>query len=259
MKTIKIGSTFRNSCIPEPTISVSNKQKVAVSRKALCNGREVDYLEIFIDSLPYIIHKTFVTIDENELVAFENNQKIDLETLLIESRNLSVEIRREKEDKELYLKRLNEEMEAEKLIAKEKSLAKFKSFIDKCSTDGVAIANWSIFDESQYTQGVSLSISFLNPTKKVIKYIWVEIVGYDPVGEKVIEKGTSKKSVKCVGPIGPMEVPSFNFEYVWFTDLVKTAKLGTIKVQYMDNTIKTILKPDKVTIPNEVFEGIKLD
>ncbi|MBK8635048.1 MAG: hypothetical protein IPN72_16365 [Saprospiraceae bacterium] len=235
--TIKVGETFSISCIPETTITLNDKQKVVVSRMAICNNRVTDYYEIFIDANNYFVHKSNLNLSYEDKNAFISNQKLDLDTLLQGSKELSIWVGYQNAIKELELKRKKEGI---------------ISFIKKCATDGIAIVSWGVQDESEYTDGTSLIIGFLNPTKKAIKYVWVDIVGYDPVGEKVIERGTSKKSVKCVGPIEPMETGTYEFEYVWFTDLVETAKLGTIKVQYMDNTFKTVLKPDKVTFPSEL-------
>lgn len=123
---------------------------------------------------------------------------------------------------------------------------------------GLSILNWSYYDESEYTEGTSLKIKVLNPTNKIVKYIWFSFIGYNPVGDKVISKGTSVKTVKAVGPIKPGEISEYKYEYVWFTDLVETAKIYSIKVQYMDGTFKTILDPKSIIL-NENFYNILFD
>lgn len=127
-------------------------------------------------------------------------------------------------------------------------------FLKSCKTKGLAILKWNIYDESEYTDGTSVEFSFYNPTAKVIKYIWVNLVGYNPVKDKVIDRGTSLKTVKCVGPIEPDAGGKYSFEYVWFTDIVDNAKITSIKVQYIDGTIKTITAANSVQLDYDLYK-----
>lgn len=126
---------------------------------------------------------------------------------------------------------------------------------------GLSIPYWSVYDMSEYTDGTGVEFSFYNPTKKTIKYINLSFVGYNAVDDKV--GGVKEK--RCIGPIAPEETASYDFEYVWFTDIVEYAKLLSISVQYMDGTVKTISKPESIVwkkeikdlFDNEILENIK--
>ena len=153
------------------------------------------------------------------------------------------------------------EKDSIKIHAKSNSSLMYKHDMQKAvtalnanKTAGLTILNWSYHDESEYTDGTSAKIEVYNPTSKTIKYIWFSFVGYNPVGDKVLHKGSSIRTVKAVGPIAPKDIASYNYEYVWFTDLVETAKIQSIKVQYMDGTFKTILNPKSITISGTVYQ-----
>ena len=116
------------------------------------------------------------------------------------------------------------------------------AFLDKCKPAGL----------------VSVKIKVYNPTKKIIKYLWFSFVGYNPVGDKVIDrkKGTSVMSAKGVGPIEPDASGTYEYSYVWFTDLVEKASITSIKVQYMDGTFKTIANPKSIMLSDKQYELI---
>ena len=134
-------------------------------------------------------------------------------------------------------------------------------FLDKCAPKGLSVLDWSYYDESEYTDGTSVNVSVYNPTKKKIKYLWFTFIGYNAVNDVVVDrlKGTSKITVKGIGPINPEETGTYKYDYVWHTDLVDTAKISQIKVQYMDGTFKTILNPKEVTISNELYDVLKTE
>lgn len=117
---------------------------------------------------------------------------------------------------------------------------------------GLAIKSWNIYDESEYTEGTGAQISFFNPTEKTIKYISITFQGYnavdDPFGRPV--------SKKCVGPIEPKETASYKFEYMWFSDIVKYAKIRSITVTYKNGTTKTISNPTSIILSNKTLKTI---
>jgi len=137
-----------------------------------------------------------------------------------------------------------------------KQLEQILAFFESCKTKGLVILDWNVYDESEFTEGTSFRIKFFNPTKKIVKYITTSIVGYNPVGDRVynstIQSYTSK--VKSVGPIKPDSSAEYEFDYVWFTDLVETAKITSIFVQYMDGTTKTIANPDSIRLKRPLYE-----
>lgn len=136
----------------------------------------------------------------------------------------------------LYYKRLDE------------ALKKVKSY----SKYGLAIERWSIYDESEYTDGTGIRIKFLNPTEQMIKYISITFQGYnavnDPYGRPITRK--------CIGPIEPQETASYEFEYVWFSDIVEYAKIRSITVTYKNGSSKTIANPSSIMLSDEVLDTI---
>ena len=58
---------------------------------------------------------------------------------------------------------------------------------------------------------------------------------------------------KCIGPIDPSDDATYEFEYVWFTDIVEYAKVKSIVVQYKDGTTKRITNSSKITWSNELY------
>ena len=136
-------------------------------------------------------------------------------------------------------------------------LNKLLTFIDAGKAKGLVITDWAISDESEYTQGTSIRIEVLNPTKKIIKYICFTFIGYNAVDDIIIDSKSKSKSItrQGVGPIEPDASASYRFEYVWFTDLVQTAIISQIKVQYMDGTIKIITNPKSIMM-NEEFRNL---
>lgn len=54
---------------------------------------------------------------------------------------------------------------------------------------GLSIVTWRVYDESEYTDGTGFSIDVINPTKKTIKYITLNLIGYNSVNDRVLSKG----------------------------------------------------------------------
>ncbi len=108
----------------------------------------------------------------------------------------------------------------------------------KAKAQGIAITDYSVKDESEYTNGTGYSIDFVNAGKKTIKYIWFTLSAYNRVKDFI-----STKVVKAMGPIKSGYSGSGSFSYVWHTDLVETVKLTGIKIQYMDGTFFVAKKP----------------
>jgi hypothetical protein len=117
--------------------------------------------------------------------------------------------------------------------------------------------DWTLYDESEYTNGSSIRFEIYNPTKKTIKYIWFYVKGINPVGDAVVGRnGKSIVELKGVGPIEYNNSGTYNFEYVWYTDLVHKSRITSIKVQYMDNSIKIIQSPNEIMMPSDLSEFI---
>ncbi len=124
-------------------------------------------------------------------------------------------------------------------------------FIESCKSKGIVILKNSIYDESEYTEGTSFTFEIQNLSNKTIKYVTFNIVGYNSVNDKVTDRGSSQKSVKGVGPIEKNISGSYSFKYVWFTDLVETFKVISVKLEYMDGSIKVIENPKLITLTSK--------
>lgn len=114
--------------------------------------------------------------------------------------------------------------------------------------DGVAIFSWGVYDESEYTDGTSLEITFYNPSEQIIKYISFTFQGYNAVDDPV--GGTITR--KCIGPIEPNGSAYYDFDYIWFTDIVEYAKLRSLTVTYKNGTTKTISKPSTIVFSDKL-------
>jgi len=132
----------------------------------------------------------------------------------------------------------------------------FLNILAKAETKGILILSWSVNDESEHTKGTGVAFEVYNPTKKVIKYIWFTVTGYNPVGDKVIDptRRQSAITMKGVGPIKSKDLASYDFDYTWFTDMVETAKINSIKVQYMDGSMKVIPFSKDLVLDKNLYE-----
>lgn len=117
---------------------------------------------------------------------------------------------------------------------------------------GLSIINWGVYDESEYTDGTGLEFEFFNPTKKTIKYITINFVGYNAVDDPVSTYEGRTLTRKCIGPIEPGNQATYEFEYVWFTDIVEYAKIKSILVQYKDGTSKRINNASNIIWSDEL-------
>lgn len=134
-------------------------------------------------------------------------------------------------------------------------LRKALNFLAGCKTKGLAILDWSFYDESKYTEGTSVKIKVYNPTPKTIKYLWFTFIGYNAVDDKIVDrKRGANITMKGIGPINPDASGTYEYSYVWFTDLVESCKILSIKIQYMDGSYKIVSNPKGITLPQELYE-----
>lgn len=167
------------------------------------------------------------------------------------------------EEDDKYLKSLDSKQQAALLdnlivLMKEKNEAlknelkeKVKPISAKGKLNGMLIGKSNVFDQSEYTDGTGYQVIFANTSKKTIKYIWFSVKGINAVDDAV-----GIKTVKCIGPVKPEEIASYSFDYMWLTDIVERSRLTAIKIQYMDGTIKQIVKPNDLIIDEDIFNII---
>ncbi len=117
---------------------------------------------------------------------------------------------------------------------------------------GLGIIKYNVVSDYSST-GASFAI--YNPSKKTIKYIWFSIAGENPVGDLVaITKGVFYKTLKGIGPVESNGIAEWSFDYVWLTDVVEYLKISTIKIQYMDGSMKTIKYNKNMYIGEAAYE-----
>lgn len=122
---------------------------------------------------------------------------------------------------------------------------------------GIVILKSRIYDVSEHTEGTGFDVTYYNPTKKTIKYVTSNLVGYNAVGDPVRgKKGTTQVTVRGIGPIEPDSSAEYTHDYAWFTDLVEKYKIVSIKVQYMDGTSTTVKTPHKAWLDSYSYDVI---
>ncbi len=221
-------SLVDEKCNIQPGKFVESKSLAVISGVYTCKMPVTrNYFKIFYNNREYFINQDDIVTDAGY---FEQISKMSLETAEAFKRHAGIAAQA------VHLKKLKE----------------VQSFIERCKAKGLMLLEWSVYDESEYTQGTSVKVSVHNPTSKTVKYLWFTFVGLNPVGDKVTDKkrGTNI-TMQGVGPIKPSEGGSYEFSYVWFTDMVDDARILSIKVQYMDGTVKVISNPSDVIMSNE--------
>ena len=180
----------------------------------------------------------------NEIIAFEENRRSI-------NYNKEIEALNAYEKERLKIEEENKRIENEKELEIQKKIQKEGLLVaNKYSKQGIAILEYKAIDMSEHTNGTGFRIKFFNPSKKTIKYINISFYGINPVNDKVLNKfgGSYINNVRCVGPIKQYEESEFVWDYIWFTDIVERIKLISIKVQYMDGTIKNITEIKNILV-----------
>ena len=116
-----------------------------------------------------------------------------------------------------------------------KNLKAFQKLIER----GFVVVEAHPYDMSEYTDGTGMKFSFLNTSNNTIKYITINFIGYNAVDDPVPSRGKTLLTRKCIGPVESFETASYDFEYIWFTDIVDYSKIRSIVVQYKNGTSKT--------------------
>jgi len=222
-------------CIFENQISITKKSKLIITGAFKCvdlNSILVSFCtndtEYFVNSA-YLIFKNDSTL--SQLLTFNENQKNNFRRNAIQ-----------------FYKTL-------RIKEKKKQIIDAKKFITQSKLSGLILMDYNANDESEYTDGTSMKFSFLNPTNKTIKYIWVNVIGLNAVNDPVIESGKSLKTLKLIGPIEAKDYAEYEVKYVWFSDLIESCKIKSIKVQYMDGSFKTITIVNSI-IPSETLSPL---
>lgn len=223
-----VGTDYLFGC----TLDVKEFLKKDVTLKLygviLCDNENITYYKVFYNYLPYLVRQAEVNISE-----------VDKEYL----KQLTPE-----QDMLFGTKMVNEAEVYYKEI-KEKAEKKIESYRAKGKQNGILIKKSNVFDQSEYTSGTGYNFSFINTSKKTIKYIWITVKGINAVNDVV-----SSKTLKGIGPLEPDTSASYSFDYVWYTDIVETCKIPLIKIQYMDGTVKQIQNADSLILSEPLYK-----
>jgi hypothetical protein len=220
---VPVSSTINGS----DNIYLNDKTLVIVS--SLIKDSDGGIFEIYYKNKKLYINTDFLKISKEDQKSFDKGEASELDSI---------------KSKAFYAAEVIYKNDLKKAIA----------FLDNTKTKGLAVLNWNYYDESEYTNGTSTKIEVYNPMKKTIKYIWFSFVGYNAVGDIVSSKGQTIRTVKAIGPIKEKETGSYEFPYVWLTDIVQTAKLKSIKIQYMDGTFKLVPLPSAIILPKNLYD-----
>jgi len=156
-------------------------------------------------------------------------------------------------------------VEVAKQVSLEHRRLALRSVLDALASHkkyGLSVISAGIYDESEYTEGTSFVIQVLNPTPKVVKYVWITVVGYNAVGDPVRDtvQNSSAITVKGVGPIQTDSSATYRWKYFWHTDIVESFKLKKIKVQYMDGSTRQIDNVQSIQLNEDqkrTWDGLK--
>ena len=218
-------------CNVQPGKYIDSKSLAVISGVFTCNTQGTrHYFKVFYNNKEYFINQEDLITDAGYFEQISKMNPEAVENFKSHAGNTA---------QVLYLNKLKE----------------VQSFLEGCKVRGLMLLDWSVYDESEYTQGTSIKIRVHNPTLKTIKYLWFTFLGLNPVGDKVTDKkrGTNI-TMQGVGPIKPSEEGTYEFSYVWFTDMVDDARIVSIKVQYMDGSVKVISKPSDIILSNDYHD-----
>jgi hypothetical protein len=142
--------------------------------------------------------------------------------------------------------------------ANNKKLEVAQAALDATSKHGLTILQSTISDTSKYTEGTGFKITIGNPSAKSIRYVSFTVIGYNAINDPVLDpiKLTTEITVSGIGPINKNVSMTYDWEYMWHTDLVERFKIKEIKLQYMDGSKRTIKNISEITLSEQDYETI---
>lgn len=125
------------------------------------------------------------------------------------------------------------------------------------SNKPIYIFDWGLYSDSFLPDSKNIEISFLNTSKKKIKYIYVTFEPKNPVDDIVVFNGRKNKTLKCVGPINPNDFGNYKFDNVWYSSVIDRVSITSLKVEYFDNTTKLLKPVDNYFFPEKFKSFLK--
>lgn len=104
----------------------------------------------------------------------------------------------------------------------------------------------SVVSAPNSADGVDYSVVLKNTGSETIKYVTISVAAYNSVGDPVACEITneSTKSCRITGPLDPRQSASVTFDCVWYNPTVSYPVIDAITIQYMDDSIVELGKPD---------------
>jgi len=224
-----IGIDFAYDCVISIETKINANEKLLLYGYQKCETDEkVDFYKAYWNELTYLINTENVVLKPEDEIYLKS---LDYNDDLAMYEKISA-ITEKKTDS---ISKIN--------------ASKAKNYRSKGKENGLLIKYSNVFDQSEYTNGTGYEISFINLSKKTIKYASFTVKGINAVNDIV-----STKTIKGIGPINPNEVVKYSYDYVWHTDIVEKSKLSIIKIEYMDGSIKTIQNAENLIVPKTLHD-----
>lgn len=109
--------------------------------------------------------------------------------------------------------------------------------MNKYKSIGILLEKCKLYGD-EYSTGIEVEVT--NMSNKTIKYIVFNIIGLNSVKDKVKYKGTYIQETRGIGPISPLETAYYDFEHLWWTNVVEYFDISSINIEYTDGTKKQI-------------------
>lgn len=242
----KFGDIFLNNVDGHPYILL--KSKSALISQAVVDGKmqdpeliPADKLLVFVDCETIRDEEYFVVGRNGRFFYIKAKNNVDLDYTLELTDGPSEFHNSDKIDK--FRKSSDQVKKAYTEYAKSLVYGAFKTKIDnvlpRCksmNSKGLFITDFYVTEE-YYSTG--LKFSLINLSKKKIKYIVITTKGLNAVDDLI-----ETKTVRCIGPIEPGENAEYEFEHVWWTDLVDSHDPVSMVITYMDGTTMTLKQKD---------------
>lgn len=89
--------------------------------------------------------------------------------------------------------------------------------------------------------GIEVSIKVENNTKKTIKYVYATVKFYNAVGDAAYCEitGRNYRNLQMIGPIKSGKTGTYDFGPIGYNEIVNKIGFKTVKVQFMDGSVKT--------------------
>jgi hypothetical protein len=215
------------------------------------------YVIFFSGSMYFTAKSNFR--DTNKIDSFL--LRIKKETPNIEDRFSEINIEFQKaekikiaeKEKEAAIQKAEEEKQKKIQDAKDKrEIDSLQKILDKmlstARAKNLVLWNWSWSYPNEYSKFTDVAIEVLNPYRSKIKYISFTIKAYNPVGDVVKDgiTGATAKTVKGIGPIEYGDHGSYNFESVFYSNVIDKMQITQIKIQFFDGSTKIINNPAKI-------------